>query len=585
MADPLEKQEKRTGAKSAAGILIIVVLILFTSVTFTGNPAFPSTEGDPFPRPAELEPSIEFWKKIYTVYTTEEGVIHDSDDLTIIYEVVNLAGTDGMTDVRRKRIRRVKEKYRDILGSIMSKRGLNLNKEEERVYNLFSNKSLKRLLDAQYSIRFQLGQKDRFIQGIQLSYRYLDCMKEIIADMDLPERLIYLPHVESSFNYRAYSKFGAAGIWQFTRDTGKRYLKINNAIDERLDPIKSTHGALQHLQDNYTRIRSWPLAIIAYNYGLAGMRRAVEGLDTTDVVEIICRHKGRTFGFASRNFYCEFLAACDIAENYREYFGEIDIEEPLKFQAYRLKEDVLLKDIMKYTGLERDVIKTYNPAIRRSAILSQSHLPKGFNLKLPDDRDYQLDAFFCKHRSPKPVQMTSVNKPPVKKSVTQREQVIPREFAAKDKDLATDDGAFSITSAIVSEFLKVSLPCFTPLDHVIRSRNRTIMESGFPILPPLPVTPSKSLMTSKPFNAPLPVIIARASCIAAGPLNAPVHGVIPDHAAVPSEPLFRSKFIIAGKSVIPSQSIIASGSLNALMPGVLPTEAAIQARLCSGMSQ
>ncbi|MGA1844967.1 MAG: lytic transglycosylase domain-containing protein [bacterium] len=585
MAEPLEKQEKRIGRNGAVGILIIVGLILLTAVIFTGNPAFPSTEEETFPRPAELEPSIEFWKKIYTVYTTEEGVIHDSDDLTIIYEVVNLAGTDGMTDVRRKRIRCVKEKYRNILGSIMRKRGFNLNREEERVYNLFSDKSLKRLLEAQYSIRFQLGQKDRFIQGIRLSYRYLDHMKEIIADMDLPEKLIYLPHVESSFNYMAFSKFGAAGIWQFTRDTGRRYLKINNAIDERLDPIKSTHAALQHLQDNYDKIRSWPLAIIAYNYGLAGMRRAVEGLDTTDVVEILCRHKGRTFGFASRNFYCEFLAASEIAENYNEHFGEIDIEEPLQFQVYRLKEDVLLKDIMKYTGLERQVIKTYNPAIRRSAILSQRHLPKGFDLKLPDDRDYRLDAFFCKHRSPKPVQMTSVDKPPLKKSVTQREQVIPREPAAKDKDLATDDGAFSITSAIAIEFLKVSLPSFTPLEHVIRNRNRTIMASMLPILPLPAVISGTSLMASKPFNAPLPVIIARMSCIAAGPLNAPVHGVIPNHAAVPGDPLFRSKFIIAGESIIPSHSVIASGSLNALMPGVLPSEAAIQAMLCSGMSQ
>jgi membrane-bound lytic murein transglycosylase D len=244
-----------------------------------------------------LEPSIEFWKKVYTIYTTEEGIIHDSDDLTIIYEVTDLAGIADTKSLRNKRIRSVKEKYRNILGSIIRKRGLNLNREEERVFNLFPDKSVRRLMEAQCSIRFQLGQKDRFIQGIQLSYRYLDYIREIIADMDLPEKLMYLPHVESSFNYMAFSKFGAAGIWQFTRDTGRRYLKINYAIDERMDPLKSTHAALEHLQDNYNELRSWPLAIIAYNYGLAGIRRAVEKLDTTDVVEILCRHKGRTFGF------------------------------------------------------------------------------------------------------------------------------------------------------------------------------------------------------------------------------------------------------------------------------------------------
>ena len=556
MADPLEKQEKRTGRNGAAVISIIVGLIILTAVTFAGNPAFPSTDGDPFPRPAELEPSIEFWKKVYTIYTTEEGVIHDSDDLAIIYEVVNLAGTGDMKDVRRKRIRCVKEKYRNILSSIMRKRGLNLNKEEERVYNLFSDKSLKRLLEAQCSIRFQLGQKDRFIQGIRLSYRYLDHMKEIITDMDLPEKLIYLPHVESSFNYRAFSKFGAAGIWQFTRDTGRRYLKINSAIDERLDPIKSTHAALKHLQDNYNKIQSWPLAIIAYNYGLAGTRRAVEGLDTTDVVEIIYRHQGRTFGFASRNFYCEFLAACEIAENYREHFGEIDIEKPLQFQMYRLKEDVLLKDIMKYTGLEKEVIKKYNPAIRRPAILSQRHLPKGFHLKLPDDKDYQLDAFFMNLRSPKLVQVTSPDKPVMKKPVTQREQVIPREPIAQNKALITNEDAFPTKSAFVSEFLNVSLPSFTPLEDIIRSPTRTIMGSALPINPLSAVIPDKSLMASKPFNAPMPVIIAGKACIAADSLNASLSGVLPSEPVIPGEPLFGNESVVASQSVVPHESIL-----------------------------
>ena len=85
------------------------------------------------------------------------------------------------------------------------------------------DKSIARINQAKDSIRFQLGQKDRFINGVRLSYRYLDYIKEIVTQMGVPEKLMYLPHVESSFNYKAYSKFGAAGIWQFTRSTGRRY--------------------------------------------------------------------------------------------------------------------------------------------------------------------------------------------------------------------------------------------------------------------------------------------------------------------------------------------------------------------------
>ena len=101
-------------------------------------------------------------------------------------------------------------------------------------------------------------------------------IKRLFRAYNLPEELAYLPHVESSFNFKAYSKYGAAGIWQFTRETGKRYLTIDHTRDERLDPILAAHAAAKYLKNSYDALNNWPLALTSYNYGLSGMLRAVE---------------------------------------------------------------------------------------------------------------------------------------------------------------------------------------------------------------------------------------------------------------------------------------------------------------------
>jgi len=161
------------------------------------------------------------------------------------------------------------------------------------------------------------------------------------------------------------------------------------------------------------------------------------------------------------------------------------------------------------------------------------------------------------YRSPKPVKVASMDKSLLKKSVTQREQVILREHIALDKTLIKDEDAFSIKSASASKFHDVSPPSLTPLEDVIRSRSKPIMAGASPIIPLSAVIPEKSLMAGKPLNAPLTVIIPGKPFIAAGSLKAPVPDVIPN------------------KTLIPSESMIASGSLNAPMPGVIPNGAVI----------
>src|SRR5204862_3197364 len=128
-----------------------------------------------------------------------------------------------------------------------------------------------------------------------------------------------LPLVESSFE-NVKSKAGAVGVWQFMRGTGRQYLKIANNVDERLDPTKAATAAARMLRDNYDALGDWPIAITAYNHGRAGMMRAKDQYGSS-LVTIINDYNGPVFGYASMNFYTEFLAAVEVYKNYPQFFG------------------------------------------------------------------------------------------------------------------------------------------------------------------------------------------------------------------------------------------------------------------------
>jgi membrane-bound lytic murein transglycosylase D len=195
--------------------------------------------------------------------------------------------------------------------------------------------------------------------------------------------------VESSFNPKAYSKFGAAGMWQFTRSTGRRFMKVGYTIDERRDPILSSHAAARLLLHNHGKLNNWPLAITAYNHGVTGVRRAVRKKGSYE--RIFKEYRSRSFKFASRNFYSEFLAAREAAKNYRQYFGELELSLPVKSRSIELPGYVSLPEAAKYLKLDLAELQELNPALRAPVFRGQKYAPRGYRLRLPhrDDQDWE----------------------------------------------------------------------------------------------------------------------------------------------------------------------------------------------------
>ena len=339
-----------------------------------------------FPEPASLRPAVAFWQRVYLDVTTRGGLIHDSRHLGVVYETVDLTGIAGTRKAQR-RVKTRKKYWSDVLRRLAA--GNEPRNSEERAVVTALEQALDRrprakdYTDAAARLRFQLGQRDKFQAGLVRSGAWEAEMRAVFLDAGLPVDLVYLPHVESSFDTAAYSKFGAAGMWQFMRSTGKRFMKVGYVIDERLDPYRSTEAAARLLRDNYRRLKSWPLAITAYNHGTAGMARAKRKLGTSDIGVIARRYKSRTFGFASRNFYAQFLAARSIAKQYQRHFGELGRDRPGDFERVRLPFYVEARHLSQYSGVGRTTLSTYNPALRPPIHRSEKRIPKGYELRLP----------------------------------------------------------------------------------------------------------------------------------------------------------------------------------------------------------
>ncbi|ETR71140.1 MAG: membrane-bound lytic murein transglycosylase D [Candidatus Magnetoglobus multicellularis str. Araruama] len=335
-----------------------------------------------FPIPPFLADNVLFWKKVYTDVSIEDGLIHDREYPLIIYQRITVGSRwgkklDTYVDTYKKRIA-------NVLRKIPTKPPQKRSPEENHFAAMFQEySSIKDIPQAIGRIRFQRGLRESFLKGLEQSGMYIDEIFSMIKRQHLPLRLAYLPHVESSFNIKAVSKAGAVGLWQFMTATGKRYLDIDRHIDERLDPILSSEAALKLLKQNYSELKSWPLAITAYNYGLGGIKRAVRQTGSTDIEVIIRKHKSRSFQFASKNFYSCFLAACEIDENYQRYFKLVNMATPLLRKRFVLKNPMRPIDICEQLQISLSEFRALNPAYKPSLFKQKAPIPQFYTVFLP----------------------------------------------------------------------------------------------------------------------------------------------------------------------------------------------------------
>lgn len=364
---------------------------LFFALALVFNVFFPASQAhteETFPVYQVIQPNVLFWEKIYGQYHSRQAILHDRNDLSIIYTVVELVSWEapGSARINQKMIKLARRQIKNILYELGHGKSPT-SREEKRIAALFPRQRHTTYLKARDNIRLQIGQKDRFEQGVIVSGKYIERIKKIFKQYGLPSELAYIPHVESSFHPQARSKAGAAGLWQFTHATGKEFMTINDYIDERLDPFISTHAAARLLRENYAQLGNWPLAITAYNYGRAGMVRAVK--EHKQYPDIFTNYQKGHFKFASRNFYSEFLAAYRVATRL-EQNPKILKDRPEAKITFRLQGDASSSTLRNFFQVSKKDFARLNPALKQPLLDGISPIPAGYPVELPATKRVRL---------------------------------------------------------------------------------------------------------------------------------------------------------------------------------------------------
>jgi membrane-bound lytic murein transglycosylase D len=327
-----------------------------------------------FPRPPELEPAVRFWTRVYTEVDTQSGFLHDARNLAVVYDRMPLD---------RRQIENRRNQIQTDLRVLAGGKRSGLSEGQRQILSLWpedvSNDVLREAVD---NVRFQLGQSDRFLGGLRRSGAYRQHIDAVIREKSLPAELAVLPHVESSFNPNAYSSAAAAGMWQFGRATGQRFMRIDHIVDERMDPYIASNAAMSLLEYNHSVLGTWPLALTAYNHGAGGIARAVRETGTTDIETIVANYRGRAFGFASRNFYAQFLAVLDVENRASDYFGDVNFDPAPVFRTVVTDAFIDAEIFARSVGISLEQLQADNRALRPAVWEGNKRIPRGFPVKL-----------------------------------------------------------------------------------------------------------------------------------------------------------------------------------------------------------
>lgn len=346
-----------------------------------------------FKVPKPLIHVVRFWARIYSQWTSQETVIYDSHHPEIIYDVLDHRELvrSGVPAGKRERviqaalrsrlgqIRQILKRWADTPSKPVAKTPL-----EKRILSALSLSTHSHSLNEHYErVRVQRGLRDSVAKGLTLSNQYLRKMEEVFREFDLPVELTRISLVESSFNPEAVSRLGAVGAWQFLEASGREFMTVDprKGIDERKSPLKSAVAAAKLLQRNHRKLGNWPLTVTSYHHGLRGIWKSKrEGWKGERLwSEFDFCNKDSSMGWASQNYYAEFLALSHVVAYQDLFFGNkpVPSNKSVVFSMVPKRQSALF--FAKKSGLSLNEFMKFNPDILNTRQL----LPAGFWVVLP----------------------------------------------------------------------------------------------------------------------------------------------------------------------------------------------------------
>ncbi|HEX7381851.1 MAG TPA: transglycosylase SLT domain-containing protein, partial [Nevskiaceae bacterium] len=337
-----------------------------------------------FPEPAVLQPAVRFWTRVFGTWGDNQSVVHSS---VRPYQVVQILtfDSDGSAAGRRATEKQAVDGAERALRGIVAAGGdvSRLSTDQRQVYDALGGGPVQKFQALEGTLRVQRGLRERTRNALTVAGRYLPSMERIFANYGLPRALTRLPIVESSFDLLAYSKVGAAGIWQFMPAAARIYMTLDAVQDDRRDPWTSTDAAARFLRDNHEALGTWPLAITAYNYGRGGVQRALAATGGATLADLVERYDNPRFGFASSNFYAEFLAANVVATHAAHYYGPVAPVAPVRFDTVTTSNYVPYRALEEISGADATQFAMLNPAFSAAVVDGHMRVPPGATIRVP----------------------------------------------------------------------------------------------------------------------------------------------------------------------------------------------------------
>lgn len=360
------------------------------------QPKFEASEE--FKVPVGLEVQVQFWKRIYSELSQDQGLLHDTEDLSIVYFPIQFSDINRRSDINRFRkeylrkalVDREKKKVIDGLKKLSKiKLPPREGTYEHTLFTLWKkNRSNKVYKKAAEQVRFQLGQRDKIVQGIFFSGRYLEDFEKIFEEEGLPKELTRLPFVESSYNVMARSRVGASGLWQLMPSVLNKKEKSFKTIDPRNYPNTAAKIAARVLKNNYKMLNAWPLAVTGYNHGPTGVSKLTKRCGSRELKDLadikLC--KGKRLGFASRNFYPSFLAILELERNATAYLGKVFWASNMNGVEIRLPKKTPLSQVEKWFDQSKLTLQLYNPHFLGEVMRRKVPLEVGAPVLVPRDK-------------------------------------------------------------------------------------------------------------------------------------------------------------------------------------------------------
>ncbi len=366
--------------------------------------------------------STRFWFSIYTQFDSRQVVIHDTDNLALVYHILDF-GPLHKSNIHRfaksKLQTQLALEYTNKLKKTLTKLGSSdfkrLSLEETQILNTISkarlvvpkNQKKKKsfFLNLARNIRTQTGQRDKVYHGVLRSIPFLPFLHHQLDNFVLPREVLAIAFLESSFNTTAESKVAASGIWQFMPFISDHFMpNISANLDYRSNPVISSLAAFHLIKENKKILGRWDLAIPAYNSGtkhLLRAKRKYKNKDDFSLKYILDNYEHDHIGFASKNFYTEFLALVHVLA-YKDRIYPLDgfapkkkaLKHPNKLSVFITKCFInpkrffkLLKSSGEYTKKLNAHFKNFDKKFPKGTIIvSDLNLTNRKYLRLSDDQ-------------------------------------------------------------------------------------------------------------------------------------------------------------------------------------------------------